>query len=346
MVLTPVDKDEAEGPGGPWVRVVIVNYNGGDYLQRAVDCLGKQTMADFETVIVDNGSTDGSIENLTLPDNRFKVITPGSNLGFAAGNNLGAEGCTAPWIITLNPDAFPEPDWLAELKRATEQYPGVEMFGSTQIDAKDPSRIDGCGDVYSIYGIPWRGGHGHDAGALPADGEVFSPCAAAALYSRPAFEIAGGFDESFFCYLEDVDLGLRIRLTGGKCIHVSKAVVRHVGSASTGRASDFTVYHSYRNRLWLMVKCIPWPLLAIMLPLNLAATLFLLIRIPEAGNRRAGFRGLVDAVKGLGPVLKARGGVHRQREISSLGVASALTWDLGKLRSRDMVIKPISINQK
>ncbi|WP_141400349.1 glycosyltransferase, partial [Magnetospirillum sp. 15-1] len=130
-----------------WVRVIIVNYNGGDLIGRTLSALAAQTMADFEAVIVDNASTDGSADNLTLPDDRFRLICAGANLGFAAGNNLGARGCTAPWIATLNPDARPRPDWLDQLCRASERHAGVGVFGSTQLLGDDGRLIDGFGDV-------------------------------------------------------------------------------------------------------------------------------------------------------------------------------------------------------
>ena len=197
----------------PWVRIVIVNYNAGALLQACVDALAAQTMPSFEAVIVDNASTDPPIGGLQLPDARFRIEQAPGNIGFAAGSNLGARGATAPWLAMLNPDTRPAPDWLAELRAATLRHPGTRMFGSTQLDGDDPKIVDGFGDTLSAYGMAWRNLGGQAASELPEqDCEVFSPCAAAALYARSAFEAARGFDESFFCYLEDVDLGFRLRL--------------------------------------------------------------------------------------------------------------------------------------
>ncbi len=184
----------------PWVRVVLVNYNSGDLLVRSVSALAEQSDSDFEAVIVDNASGDGSADRLVLPDARFSLIRSDENLGFAAGTNLGFRGARSDWLATLNPDAFPEPGWLAALREATARYPEAVMFGSLQIDAEDPARLDGCGDNYSIFGINWRGGHGHPFVGPSADGACFSPCAAAALYRRQAFESVGGFDERYFGY--------------------------------------------------------------------------------------------------------------------------------------------------
>ncbi|TAN55856.1 MAG: glycosyltransferase, partial [Magnetospirillum sp.] len=183
----------AEAPLPAWVRVVIVNYNGGDLLGAVVDGLARQTMADFDAVIVDNGSGDGSVERLSLPDRRFRIIHAGGNLGFAAGCNRGAAGAASPWLAMLNPDAVPAPNWLERLRAATGRHPEAACFGSTQLMADDPSRLDGAGDNYSIFGIAWRGGYGAPATLVTGDIAVFSPCAAAALYRRDVFMAAGGF---------------------------------------------------------------------------------------------------------------------------------------------------------
>ncbi len=127
---------------------------------------------------------------------------------------------------------MPAPDWLEQLIAATRRNPDVVMFGSTQIDATDPQRLDGAGDHYLASGLPWRGGHGWPVKELPREAEVFAPCAAACLIRADAFREAKGFDERFFCYVEDVDLAFRLRLMGHCCIQVPAAVVRHVGAAA------------------------------------------------------------------------------------------------------------------
>ncbi len=319
----------------PWVRVVVVNYNSGDLLARSVAALAAQSDPDFEAVIVDNASSDGSADRLALPDARFGLIRSEENLGFAAGTNLGFRGAHCDWLATLNPDAFPEPGWLAALREATARYPDAVMFGSLQIDAEDPARLDGCGDNYSILGINWRGGHGHAFTDPSVDGACFSPCAAAALYRRAPFEAVGGFDESFFGYCEDVDLGFRLRLRGGRCIQVGDAVVHHVGSAVSGRQSAFTVYHSARNRLWTYLKNMPAALLLVSLPLHVAATVGLLWNARGGPRLRPMLVGLGHALRGLGPVLAERRRVQGSRKVTTRAIAKALTWNLGKLLRRD-----------
>ncbi|GEO42428.1 glycosyl transferase [Skermanella aerolata] len=320
------------------VSVIIVNFNGGSLLRRCLETLGDQTVSPQEILIVDNGSTDGSltgIEDLpVVAFGRVRIVVPGSNLGFAAANNLAAREVATHWIATLNPDAFPEPEWLAELMGATRRHPGTAMFGSTQLDAADAQRLDGAGDVYHASGLVWRGHHGAPVDSLPPEGEVFAPCAAAALYRRDAFLDAGGFDESFFCYCEDVDLGFRLRLLGHNCIQVAGARVHHVGSAITGRRSAFATYHSTRNRIWMFVKNMPAALLVPLLPVHAVLNALLLLRALLLGEADAMLRGLRDALGGMGDVLASRRIVQARRVVSVTGLASRMDWSIGGLLGR------------
>src|ERR1035437_3510501 len=167
-------------------RIVIVNFNAGENLLRCMTALSAQIKTDFEVRIVDNASTDGSLRYVP-DDDRFLVIHAGSNVGFAAGCNLDARDCAAPFVVMLNPDAFPEPGWLEALLRTAKSYPDATMFGSLQISATDENILDGVGDCYSCFGAPWRGGYGQPVKPLPDCAEAFSPCAAAAMYRTEWF---------------------------------------------------------------------------------------------------------------------------------------------------------------
>jgi len=329
--------ETAETGRRPWVRVIIVNYNGGAFLQACIDALAAQTFTDFEAVIVDNASTDGSADTLRLPDARFVVIRNTHNLGFAGANNIGARGCRAPWLATLNPDTIAQSTWLEEMHRGAERHVKMCMFGATLVDAADPSIVDGFGDVLSIAGIPWRGGEGRPVSALPkSDIEVFSPCAAAALYERESFEHVGGFDPAFFCYLEDVDLGFRLRLLGARCMQLRRAVVAHHGSAITGATSDFTLFHSFRNRLWLLWKNMPLPLLLVAVPLNLLCSAAIIARSRLSGRRIPVKASLEGLLAGLAPAaaLQSRRKVQGSRRVSTAAIAWGLDWNLFNLRRR------------
>jgi GT2 family glycosyltransferase len=308
--------------------VLVVNYRAGPLLAQCLRCLARQTVENFEAIVVDNGSSDGSLAAARLEvdgDQRFIFIEPGSNLGFAAGNNLGAARAGAPWLATLNPDAFADSDWLEQLLAATARHPDIAMFGSTQIDAADPERLDGCGDHYFFAGLPWRGGYGWPVAALPPEGPAFSPCAAAALYRRDAFRAVGGFDERFFCYVEDVDLAFRLRLLGHRAIQVPAARVRHVGGASSGGASsDFACFQGARNMVWCFVKNMPGPLFGPLLPIHLAAMVLYCLIAALRGQGRAATGGVLAALTAL-PWAQRR---HLQaaRRIPWLAIARAMAW--------------------
>ena len=320
------------------VRIVIVNLNAGENLRCCVEALRKQTEMDFEVKIVDNASSDGSLQYIPA-DERFAIIPAGTNTGFAAGCNLGARDCLARFIIFLNPDAFAEPHWLQHLLTASEKYHDAAMFGSLQLSAADKKIIDGAGDCYSCFGLPWRGGYGHALISLPVYTQTFSPCGAAAMFRTEWFLRVGGFDEAFFCYLEDVDLAFRIRLVGGRCLQVNSAIVHHVGSATLGAGSPFILYNSVRNRVWTVVKNIPGLLFYIIMPLHIAAAVYLyfrLLRSPVAEALRSGIR---DGFADLPRVWKQRAQIQRSRTASVGDIARAINWSISALRKRAISLR-------
>ncbi len=325
----------------PEITTIIVNYNAGDRLRMCLEHLEAQTFQNFETIIVDNASTDQSMASAVSDSLSLQKIEPGSNIGFAAANNLAAARARGIWLAFLNPDAYPEKDWLARLLDAAKRFPFADAFGSTQLDAKNPAIIDGAGDVYHAFGIPYRGHFGWPVERLPPEGACFAPCAAAAMYRRATFDWLGGFDESFFCYGEDVDLGFRLRLSGGTCIQVREAKVRHEGSGITGRQSDFTIYHGHRNRIWTFYKNMPAPLLLLLTPFNILTNLYLLARALPAGFARAYFRAFRDGYLGLGTVMKKRRAVQRARNASWLRIAKSLTWSTVKVSKREADVRPL-----
>lgn len=286
----------------PKVTVVIVNWNGERFLDRCLSALLAQTVMPHEIIVIDNASSDASLKIVRrFPS--LRVLARDENLGFALGNNVAIEAAAteSEWIALLNPDAFPERNWLETLLSAARQNPEFDVFGSKLVNAADPSVLDGAGDAYHVSGLVWRMGHGMPVASLPAHAsEVFSPCAAAALYRLQALADAGGFDEDYFCYVEDVDLGFRLRLAGHKAMHVPDAVVHHMGSATTGgKHSDFSVYHGHRNLVWTFVKDMPgilfWSLLPLHILMNLASILWFTLQ----GRGGVILRAKRDALRGL-----------------------------------------------
>ncbi|MDP3045861.1 MAG: glycosyltransferase family 2 protein, partial [Chloroflexota bacterium] len=240
------------------VSVVIVNWNGAAVLPRCLDALAAQTLRDFEFLVVDNASSDSSADGLEASHPLARVIRLERNIGFAAANNLAARAARGKWLALVNNDTFLDPHWLEAMVTAGEARPEFTSFASRLLQANDPSRLDGAGDGYHISGLVWRLGHGQPAAETAlGEEEVFSPCGAAAFYLRQALLDAGGFDEDYFAYVEDVDLGFRLRLLGHRCLYVPTAVAHHVGSASHGPNSDFSVYYGQRNLVWTYVKNMP-----------------------------------------------------------------------------------------
>ena len=161
---------------------------------------------------------------------------------------------------------------------------------------------------------------------------MFAPCAAAALYAREAFASAGGFDESFFCYLEDVDLGFRLRLRGERCIQVRRAEVLHFGAVSANPDSDFFLFHTQRNRLWVLLKNVPSPLVWLTLALQIVALPLTVLRRPP-GKRRAALKGVMAGLRGVPMAWRQRRKVQSERVVSSLNIAKMLVWDPRKALS-------------
>jgi GT2 family glycosyltransferase len=302
------------------LSIILVAWNNETHLRRCFSALSKQTLCDFDIILVDNTSTDNSVEKLHLPHPNLHLMVEHlpTNLGFAVANNIGAHLAQGEWLAFLNADAFPEPDWLEKLLKAAEENPEYSFFSSRQIQANDPEWLDGAGDAYHISGLAWRHGYNRPSAEFGHEPkEVFSACAAAALIRREEFLQMGGFDEDYFSYFEDVDLGFRLRLQGKKCLYVPEAIVHHVGSASTGKRSDFSVYYGYRNMIWTFIKNMPSPLIWILLPLHIATVLFFMAYLTWRGQGKAIGRAVIDAMRGLPTVLEKRKKIQKGRKISS-----------------------------
>lgn len=305
----------------PNVSIVISTWNSGDVLPQCLDSLVKQTYQDFEVIIIDNGSSDYSIEKLPKkwPAIDFQIRKLEKNTGFAAANNLGAHLARGNWLALLNSDAFPDPGWLENLLRAVEREPKFSFFASRQLQAGATYLMDGAGDAYHISGLAWRRYAGFPAAQFGLEPEeVFSACAAAALYSLPAFLQVGGFDESFFSYFEDVDLGFRLRLQGFRCLYVPDAVVQHIASATLGVRSNFAFYHWQRNFIWSFIQNMPSGLLWLALPAHLTANIIHQIYHTFQGRGGILLKGKVDALRGLPRVLHKRREVQKSRKISNM----------------------------
>lgn len=324
--------NESRQEAWPKVSVIVVNWNGDLFLERCLIALMTQTVKPHEIILVDNASSDGSLEIVQrFPS--MRLISCEENTGFARGNNLAIKTASAEsqWVALINPDAFAEPRWLEALLVAAESNPGFDVFGSKLINATNPTVLDGAGDVYHMSGLVWRMGHGAPVStSVENEHEVFSPCAAAAMYRRSALLEVGGFDEDYFCYVEDVDLGFRLRLAGYRCLYVPLSVAHHVGSGTTGgQRSSFSVYHGHRNLVWTYVKDMPGMLFWVFLPLHLAMNLVAMVVFTVRGQGGVMFRAKRDALMGIPLMWKKRRQVQSKRVVSWRAILRVLEKGFG-----------------
>lgn len=306
---------------------MIVNYNGGEYLHTCLDSLIRQTLKPKRILVMDNASTDGSLQACEAAYPQVEFHRMNANLGFARANNLAAALCTdCEWLALLNPDARAAPNWLASLADSADRHPDVAMFACCMLSASHPEYVDDLGLACNTNGIAWPRYRGSllDTVAQQTH-EVFAPSGGAALYRRSVFVAAGGFDEQFFCYYEDVDLGFRLRLYGHRCLSVPEAVVHHASSALTGGPqSDFTVYHAHRNMVWTYFKNMPSGYLWRHLPMHLLINLAIVISFARKGRGGLLLRAKWHALCALPSMLRARRGIQTQMQAEPGTVIAAM----------------------
>jgi len=313
----------------PLVTVVIVNFNGGEMICQCLAALKKQRFEDFVTVVVDNNSSDDSVSSIRRDYPEVVVLALPTNLGFAGGVNRALQECDlGDWVALLNPDAFPTESWLANLVASAQSHPDYAAFGSRMFSDQEHRHLDGVGDAYHVCGLPWRSGHGcPNSSQHDREKEIFAPCAAAALYRVSALREVGLFDEDFFLYVEDIDLGFRLRLAGYRTLYVPTAGIRHLGSAFVGKHSDFQIYHGHRNLVWVYIKNMPGALFWIFLPLHLALNIATLLWFGLRGQGAVVFRAKRDAVSEIPRFWKKRLKIQSDRKVGVWSILRQLSWN-------------------
>ena len=242
----------------PKVSVIIVNYNGLHLLKECLDSLRKQTFRDFEIILVDNASSDGSVDFVKSHYPDVKIIVNEENLGYGGGNNVGIKSSEGKYVVLLNNDTRVHNRWLEELVNVAERDYKIGMCASKILNYDNPEIIDNTGLLMYPDGLArGRGRLEKDRGQFDKQEEVFFPSGCAALYRREMLDEIGLFDEDFFLYLDDVDIGLRGRLAGWKCMYVPDAVVYHRYSATAEPYSPLKAFLVERNRLWIVLKYFP-----------------------------------------------------------------------------------------
>ncbi len=243
----------------PKLSIIIPNWNQFSLLSTCLKSLMAQTFAGFETIVVDNGSTDGSPESIKSLFPWVRLIELETNTGFATANNIGLEHATGKYIITLNNDTRAEPNWLEELVKPAEDDPQIGMVASRTCIWDNTDIIDTLGGRICRDGMS-RGafrGQSFSSLNLPDLVPILYPSPCAALYRRSMLDEVGFFDDDFFAYAEDTDLGLRARWMGWQAVAATNAIVHHLYSATGGSLSPMKVFLVERNHYWVAVKNFP-----------------------------------------------------------------------------------------
>ncbi len=291
----------------PKVSIVVVNYNGKKYLNACLSSLAIQTYPDFEVILVDNASSDSSVEYVKEHFPSVRLIENPKNYGFAKGNNIGIKEAEGSLIATLNNDTQVIPWWIEELVRSIGSNENVGMCASKMLFMKNHKMINSAGICISRSGACWdRGMFECDKGQFESVEEVFGPCAGAALYRKRMLEEIGLFDEDFYAYMEDADLAFRGRLAGWKCLYVPKAVVYHIHGGTAGYATGYTIYYGNRNIIWNCIKNFPDRLLIKSLPWIIGRNIAVIPYYILKGHGSTIMRSKIDAIKGLPKMLAKR----------------------------------------
>lgn len=320
----------------PLVSIIIVNYNGRKYLEKCLSSLLHQSYPSIEIIFVDNGSKDDSVDYIKKEFPDVKIIASRENLGFAKGNNIGIRAARGELIATLNTDTEVTSNWLEELVRAMNSSKQIGMCASKMVFMDSPEFINSTGICISRSGTCWdRGIFERDCGQYESMGEVFGPCAGAALYRKTMLSEIGLFDEDFHAYVEDTDLAFRGRLAGWRCIYVPKALVYHVHGGTAGFETDYTIYYGNRNILWNPIKNFPKLLFFSSLPWIIGRNIAVIPYYILKGHTRAIIKAKVDAIKGIPKIVTKR--LNRKGNKNELN-RFVMTW--AKIRS------PKSIKRK
>lgn len=239
------------------VTIVIPNYNGIEFMDECLTRLTNQDYTDFCVIVVDNGSKDGSVETTVTYKERLDLSTIcfEKNTGFSVAVNAGIKASKSEYVILLNNDAYVRENFVSELVKKMDSDERIFSAQALMLQNGNPDKVDSAGDYFSAMGWGFSRGKDKDVSYYTEDFEIFSSCAGAAIYRKNVLDEIGCFDEEFFAYLEDMDLGYRARLKGYINVLASKAIVYHVGSASTGsRHNSFKVKISSRNSFLVMYK--------------------------------------------------------------------------------------------
>jgi GT2 family glycosyltransferase len=296
--------------------VIIVSWNGKAFLAPCLDSLRRQSFRDFETILVDNGSSDGSLDFAKQLYPEVRTVGLVENKGFCGGNNEGIRCAQSEWIVLLNNDTEAHPGWLAAISRAIESNPDVDMFASTMVHYASRERINSCGISVSAVGIARAASkdelliEGGTASSTP-----FAPSGGAAAYSRKMLERVGLFDEDFFLDFEDFDLGFRARLLGYDCRLVGDAIVYHHDQGTRGARPDLWVFYSQRNIDYVYLKNMPLSLIFRYGVFRILWELGCLLYFAGQGRGGPFLKAKIDVIKNLPRMVRKRATIQARKTL-------------------------------
>lgn len=294
--------------------MIIPNWNGRDLLGPCLDSVFRQEFTDFEVIVIDNGSSDDSVAFVHERFPQVTIIPLEENRGFSEAVNSGIAASTSPYVCLLNNDTEVDPSWLGAIVTALEANPQAGSAASKILFHSDPETVNSAGDEFSLFGVAYQRRLTQGDAALFTDERyVFSACAAAALYRRELFEQVGLFDEFFFAYQEDVDLGFRAQLVGYLCLFVPGAIVYHKYHQTSVKIADFCAYLKERNKYFVLIKNLPLRILVLCLPLFVFYEVFAFMLAVKSRHVHAYCKARWDAWRYLPRILKSRRQIQRQR---------------------------------
>ena len=278
------------------LSIVIPNYNGKHFLEACLKSVFAQKVQNPEIIVVDNGSTDGSLEYLrNFP--QVRTIELDKNYGFCGAVNAGIRAAEGEFIILLNNDTEVDQHFTEELLKVIKSDGRIFSCSSKMVQFHDRTRMDDAGDYYCALGWAFGRGKGHLAENYDRQVDVFAACAGAAIYRKSLLETLGYFDETHFAYLEDIDLGYRARIHGFRNVYAPKAVVYHVGSGFSGSAhNSFKVKLSSRNNVYLAYKNMPFLQLLLNSPLLLAGHMIKIFFFLRKGLGKEYIQGVKEGI--------------------------------------------------
>lgn len=289
------------------LSIVIPNYNGIKYIKNCIDSIYKQTISNFEIIFVDNCSNDGSVEFILKNYPNIYIISMKENYGFSRAVNEGIKCSKGEYVVLLNNDTKVDIYWLENLVKTIEKDERIFSVCSKMIRYNEQDKIDDAGDEYTLLGWAYKRGDGLPVYKYPSTEEVFSSCAGAAIYRRLILEKIGYFDEKFFAYMEDVDISYRAKIHGYKNIYCAKALVYHIGSATSGSKHNyFKVRLAARNNIYLIYKNMPILQIILNIPLLFIGHLIKYFYFIRKGLGRSYIEGVIEGLVSLKKIKKTK----------------------------------------